>query len=76
MVAFCLMVGPFHSVMRVYVCFQQKIIMSLWRKQAVKQMVPGVQSLSGMTPNTTAVAPMGHTPSCVSVKGLCSVRAD
>jgi len=56
--------------------FQQKIIMRLWRKQAVRQMKPGMQSLSGMTPNTTAVAPMGHTPSCGSVKALCSICAD
>lgn len=50
--------------------------MSLWRKQAVGQLNPGMQRLSGMTPYMTAIAPMGHTPFCVSVKGLRSVHAD
>ena len=58
------------------VFFQQKVIMSLWRKQAVGQLNPGMQRLSGMTPYMTAIAPMGHTPFCVSVKGLRSVHAD
>ena len=76
MVALCLIVGPFHSVTHVYVCFQQEIITRLRSKQAVRQMEAGMQSLSGMTPYTTAVAPMGHTPSCGSWKALCRVHAD